>query len=109
MYKRQLLALHGFLVAHARDGEQAIQQLSADPSRFALILLDLLLPGALDGAALRERQLADAALSPIPTIVMTATEPTVDEREPLHPAAWIDKPFRFEQLLSLVQRYVAPG
>jgi CheY-like chemotaxis protein len=105
----QLLALHGFLVADAANGEEALRLLKADPNAYALILLDLLLPGSLDGPALRAEQLADDALSPIPTIVITAAEPRPEERHPLCPDAWLDKPFRFDELLPLVKRYVSPG
>lgn len=104
----QLLALHGYLVADAPDGEQALRQLAANPSAFALIVLDLLLPGSISGQDLRARQLADKALCPIPTIVITATEPQPHERQPLQPNGWLDKPFRFDDLLGLIQQYVAP-
>jgi CheY-like chemotaxis protein len=104
----QLLELHGYQVADAPDGEHALQQLAADPGAFALIVLDLLLPGAISGAALRRRQLADAALRPIPTVVITATETAPQERQPLHPEAWLEKPFRFNDLLGVIKRYVAP-
>jgi CheY-like chemotaxis protein len=104
----QLLVLHGYLVADAPDGEQALRQLAADPDSFALIVLDLLLPGAISGTDLRARQLADAALCPIPTIVITATEPQPHERQPLQPDAWLDKPFRFDDLLGLIRQYVVP-
>jgi CheY-like chemotaxis protein len=104
----QLLALHGYLVADAPDGERALQKLAADPDAFALIVLDLLLPGEISGTDLRERQLADARLRPIPTIVITATEVDPDERQPLRPDAWLEKPFRFDDLLSLIQQYVVP-
>ena len=104
----QLLALHGYLVADAPDGERALQKLAADPDAFALIVLDLLLPGEISGTDLRERQLADARLRPIPTIVITATEVDPDERQPLRPDAWLEKPFRFDDLLGLIQQYVVP-
>lgn len=104
----QLLTLHGYLVADAPDGEQALRQLAADPGGFALIVLDLLLPGEISGTDLRERQLADTALRPIPTIVITATERTPRERQPLRPDAWLEKPFRFDDLLGLIQQYVVP-
>jgi CheY-like chemotaxis protein len=104
----QLLVLHGYLVADAPDGEQALQQLAAEPGAFALIVLDLLLPGSISGTDLRERQLADAMLCPIPTIVITASEPAWHERQPLRPDAWLDKPFRFDDLLGLIQQYVVP-
>ncbi|HEY6361678.1 MAG TPA: response regulator [Vicinamibacterales bacterium] len=104
----QLLELHGYLVADVPNGEQALDRLVGDPSGFALIVLDLLLPGAISGADLREHQLADAALRSIPTIVITATEPRPHERQQIQPDAWLEKPFRFDDLLALVRHYVAP-
>ena len=71
-------------------------------------MLDLLLPGEISGADLRERQLADTTLRPIPTIVITATEVDPDERKPLQPDAWLEKPFRFDDLLGLVQQVRRP-
>lgn len=102
----QLLELHGFLVADARDGEEALTQLKADPDGFALVLLDLMLPGRLDGHEVRMRQLEDPRLAPVPTIVVTGTETDRVERTTLDPDAWLDKPFRFDDLLALVKRYV---
>jgi len=104
----QLLELHGFLVADARTGEQAIEQLTTDPDAVALVLLDLVLPGPMSGVDVRSRQLADPALATIPTIVLTASDTPQPERVPLHPDAWLDKPFRFDDLLTLVKRYVVP-
>jgi CheY-like chemotaxis protein len=102
----QLLELHGFLVSDARDGQEALQQLTSDPEGFALILLDLMLPGALSGRDVRMRQLADPQLSNIPTIVVSAAEMEQRERLGLRPDAWLDKPYRFDDLLQLVKRYV---
>lgn len=102
----QLLELHGFLVADARDGAHALQQLTEDPEGFALILLDLMLPGAISGHDVRMRQLADPALAGVPTIVVSATDLNHTERVGLNPDAWLDKPFRFDDLLTLVKRYV---
>ena len=102
----QLLELHGFLVSDARDGEEALQQLTSDPEGFALVLLDLMLPGAVSGRDLRMRQLADPALAAVPTIVVTASDLDQRERMGLRPDAWLDKPFRFDDLLELIKRYV---
>jgi CheY-like chemotaxis protein len=88
----QLLELHGFLVADARTGEQAIEQLTTDPEGVALVLLDLVLPGPLSGIDVRARQLADPALAAIPTIVLTGSDTPQPERLPLQPHAWLDKP-----------------
>jgi CheY-like chemotaxis protein len=102
----QLLELHGFLVADARDGQDAMQQLTADPEAFALMLLDLVLPGAIDGREVRTRQLSDPALASLPTIVVSASDVNQADRLALKPDGWLDKPFRFEDLLELVRRYV---
>ena len=102
----QLLELHGYLVADARSGEEGQQQLAADPDGFALILLDLMLPGGISGRDLRTYQLDDPVLATIPTIVVTASELDARERARLRPEALLEKPFRFDDLLGLVRRYV---
>lgn len=102
----QLLELHGFLVEDVCDGQDALQQLTSNPDGFALILLDLLLPGEVSGHAVRARQLADPALAALPTIVLTASELREHDRQRLRADAWLEKPFRFDDLLALVRRYV---
>ena len=102
----QLLELHGYLVEDATTGDQALQQLTSEPEGFALILLDLNLPGSTSGRDVRLRQLADPALRAIPTIVVTGTDLDPRERVGLHPDAWLDKPYRFDDLLTLIKRYV---
>jgi CheY-like chemotaxis protein len=102
----QLLELHGFLVADASTGEDALEQLTSDPEGFALILLDLMLPGTVSGRQLRQQQLADPALATIPTIVLSAADLDHRERVGLAPDAWLDKPYRFDDLMELIRRYV---
>ena len=102
----QLLELHGFLVSDGRDGAAALQQLTGDPEGFALVLLDLMLPGEISGRDVRMRQLTDPALGAVPTIVVSASDLNHEERVGLNPDAWLDKPFRFDDLLTLVRRYV---
>jgi CheY-like chemotaxis protein len=102
----QLLELYGYLVADAASGENALQQLEADQDGFALILLDLMLPGIISGSELRTHQLANPVLATIPTIIVTASELDARERGRLQPAALLEKPFRFDDLLGLVRRYV---
>jgi CheY-like chemotaxis protein len=104
----QLLELHGFLVVDAASGAQALQHLHCDPRGFAAILLDLMMPGPLNGHEFRLRQLAAPELSPIPTIVVTAADINPALRGELAPDAWVEKPFRFDDLLALVKRYVTP-
>ena len=104
----QLLELAGFSVVSAANGDQGLARLSASPDRFALLLLDLALPGPMSGYDLRARQLLDPAMSAVPTVVVTACEPGLAEREALHCDDWLDKPFRGAVLLDLVRRFVIP-
>src|SRR5688500_4138610 len=104
----QLLELHGFLVVDAANAEEALVHLGTDPRGFALIMLDLMMPGPLDGEQFRARQLAAPELADIPTLVVTATGPDAPARSELHPDAWIEKPFRFDDLLVVVKQYVTP-
>lgn len=104
----QLLELHGFLVVDAAAGEQALVHLGTDPRGFALILLDLMMPGPITGCDFRSRQLAVPELAEIPTIVVSATAPDEGLQAQLHPEAWVAKPFRFDDLLAIVKQYVTP-
>jgi CheY-like chemotaxis protein len=104
----QLLELNGFMVTEVADADHAMRELSANPQSFALIVLDLLLGESMGGIEFRRRQLVEPHLAAVPTIVITATELGDDERTPLHPDGWLEKPFRFDTLLELVKRYVQP-
>ena len=104
----QLLELNGFRVTDAATGADALAQLSANPGAFALLLLDLLLPGSVSGRDLRARQLADPRLAHVPMVVVSACEPEVASQAALKPEAWLEKPFRGEQLLNVVRQFVRP-
>lgn len=104
----QLLEFHGFLVAEARDGEDALVRLQKDDAGIALMLLDLVLPGPVSGRDIRGHMLATPASADIPTIILTASEVDPPGRAGLCPSAWLEKPFRFDDLLALVKRFVVP-
>jgi CheY-like chemotaxis protein len=104
----ELLEFHGFLVAEARDGETALQHLQQADGAIALILLDLMLPGSVSGRDIRGHMLADPHHADIPTIIVTALEVDPPGRAGLCPTAWLEKPFRFDDLLDLVKRCVVP-
>jgi DNA-binding response OmpR family regulator len=104
----QLLEFHGFLVAEAPDGQAALAQLQRGDEGIALILLDLMLPGQLSGRDIRGRMLAEPTQADIPTIIVTASDVDGPGRACLCPTAWLEKPFRFDELLGLVKRYVVP-
>jgi DNA-binding response OmpR family regulator len=104
----QLLEFHGFLVAEAGDGEAALEHLSHTEAGVALMLLDLMLPGSVSGRDIRGRMLQTPAHADIPTIIVTASEVDPPGRAGLCPTAWLEKPFRFDELLQLVRRFVVP-
>jgi CheY-like chemotaxis protein len=104
----QLLELHGFVVVDAAAGEQALEHLNTDPKGFALMLLDLMMPGAMTGSDVRRSQLTSPELAEIPTVVVSAVEPDGAVRAQLRPDGWIEKPFRFDDLLAVVKQYVKP-
>ena len=104
----QLLELHGFMVTDVADADHGMRELTAKPHAFALVVLDLLLGDSMGGIDFRLRQLIDPHLAAVPTIVITASEIADEDRAPLHPEGWLEKPFRFDTLLELVKRYVEP-
>jgi CheY-like chemotaxis protein len=104
----QLLELHGYMVTEAADADRGMRELAANPQSFALVVLDLLLGDSMGGVEFRRRQLVEPHLAAVPTIVITATELADEERTPLHPDGWLEKPFRFDTFLELVKRYVQP-
>ena len=102
----QLLELHGYLVTEVADAECGMRELAAQPQAFALVILDLMLGESMGGTDFRSRQLLDEQLASVPTIVITASDVALPDRLALHPAGWLEKPFRFDTLLELVKRYV---
>jgi DNA-binding response OmpR family regulator len=102
----QLLELHGYMVTEVADADHGMRELASQPHAFALVVLDLLLGDSMAGVDFRIRQLLEPHLAAVPTVVITATEMTADNRAPLRPDAWLDKPFRFDSLLEVVKRYV---
>jgi CheY-like chemotaxis protein len=104
----QLLEFNGFLVEEARDGRTALAHLTREDAGIALLVLDLMLPGEMSGRDIRGRMLADPLCADIPAIVVTATEIDPPGRAGLCPSGWLEKPFRFDQLLDLVKRFVIP-
>ena len=102
----QLLELHGYMVTEVANADHGMRELAAQPNAFALVVLDLMLGDSMAGVDFRRRQLLEPHLAAVPTIVITATEMGDDDRAPLRPDAWLEKPFRFDTLLELVKRHV---
>lgn len=95
-----LLEEEGFDVLTAAHGGEALSVLRGG-ARPDVILLDLMMP-TMDGWTFRAEQLADASLSAIPVLLLTAA--AADETRTLGAQGCIQKPIRLEHLFSEVRR-----
>lgn len=103
----QMLVEAGHAVVIAEDGIEAIEYLHAGADRFALAVLDLVMPRA-DGAAVLA---AIAVLCPDLPVVLTSgySEDYVRSRIGEAPiAAFLAKPWRPEALLEIVASALGP-
>ena len=103
---RDVLAIRlereGYVVALARDANEAIEQIGA--SRFDLILLDMKLPG-ISGLALLERLRARHSLLDVPIIMISGRGASEDVVTALSKGAndYITKPFDMAVVLARVK------
>jgi two-component system, chemotaxis family, chemotaxis protein CheY len=103
-----LFAFRGWTVVGACDGLEALEWLAAHEAP-DVILLDLKMPRC-DGYEFRERQLADARLKDLPTVVFTADAHIDDVYLPLlGDLPVVRKSLEFADLLALVERMSRPG
>jgi len=88
----------GFVVVHAADGDEAIATARAET--FDVIVLDVMMPGTLDGfgvaAALRSRRVST------PILMLTARDLVEDRVRGLEAGAddYLSKPFAFDELVA---------
>ncbi|WP_227511774.1 MULTISPECIES: GAF domain-containing hybrid sensor histidine kinase/response regulator [unclassified Psychrobacter] len=108
MIAKKALCNNGHKVTHVTDGQKAIDQFSAHPQRFDVILMDHHMP-IMDGmqATIKLHEIYDPASLP-PIIALTAN--AMDgEREKYLKVGMQDyctKPFKKEQLNALVQYWL---
>jgi two-component system, OmpR family, KDP operon response regulator KdpE len=97
---RAILESAQYQVEVVPNGERAIEQLALDPPD--LVLLDLLLPGALDGFEVCRRM---RGFSMVPIIMLTARAGEEDKLRGFEMGAddYIVKPFSAKELLARVQ------
>jgi chemosensory pili system protein ChpA (sensor histidine kinase/response regulator) len=99
-----ILQSHGYRVAAARDGLEALQKLQRQ--RVGLILLDLMMP-RMDGEqflkALRASDRAD-----IPVVLMSGHHEASEIARKLEAAALLPKPVDIDVLLKTVHQLIAP-
>jgi two-component system KDP operon response regulator KdpE len=105
---RTSLTSHGYTIAEARSGEEALERIREE--RPDLILLDMNMPGIGGLAACREiRESLDT-----PIIVLTVRNAEKDKVQALNAGAddYVVKPFGMEELLARIHaalRRAAPG
>jgi two-component system response regulator VicR len=87
-----------------REGLEAVRRIKPD-----LVLLDLMMPD-MDGWEVYQQMKADAELSRIPVIVVTAKAQSIDKVLGLHIAKvddYVTKPFGPQELLQSVERVLS--
>ncbi|NOZ24108.1 MAG: response regulator [Planctomycetes bacterium] len=99
---RYNLAKEGYRVGGAISGEEALAKVKAEPPD--LVVLDLMLPGV-DGLEVCRRLKADAALSQVPVIMLTAKGEEADIVTGLELGAddYITKPFSPRVLIARIR------
>jgi two-component system response regulator MprA len=107
---RRALSLQGYDVELAKDGEEALLKLRANPGATDLLVLDVLMP-RLDGLEVTKRLRADG--SEVPILMLTARDQVSDRVSGLEAGAddYLVKPFALEELVARVRallRRLAP-
>jgi two-component system response regulator MprA len=99
---RRALALQGYDVELAGDGEEALFKLRANPNGTDLLVVDVLMP-RLDGLELTRRLRADG--NHVPILMLTARDQVADRVEGLEAGAddYLVKPFALEELVARVR------
>src|SRR6202035_465737 len=99
---RRALALQGYDVELAADGEEALFKIRTNPSAPALLVVAVLMP-RLDGLELTRKLRSDG--SELPILMLTARDQVADRVEGLEAGAddYLVKPFALEELVARVR------
>ena len=96
----------GHRVLTAANGAQALELLRKCGAVPCLILLDLMMP-VMDGWRFSEELEQDAALAPIPVVVVSGG--TAPEEASVRAVEYMTKPIGLERLLTLARKYDVPS
>ena len=99
---RRALAMQGYTVELAADGEEALATLSKNGSAIDLAIVDVLMP-RIDGIEVTRRLRADG--SSLPILMLTARDQVSDRVAGLEAGAddYLVKPFALEELIARVR------
>lgn len=97
------LQAEGYEIIAATGGEKAWHMIAAEPERFAVILLDRVLPD-MDGLEILRRMKSDTRLAHSPVIMQTSLTAPQDVAEGLRAGAfyYLTKPFSADMLIAIV-------
>lgn len=97
----RLLTRHGFEIACAADGEEALERLAQD--RFDVVLLDLVMPRA---GGMRVLEYLSEASPATAVVVISGTRSVPEATQALRKGAhdFLPKPYRVEELLRRIAR-----
>jgi CheY-like chemotaxis protein len=98
-----LLEMEGFRAVGVFNGLEALRYLEANGPP-CVILLDLMMPG-MSGGEFRSRQLADAMLARVPTIVVSAMDLGHQQAQVVDAAGYLSKPVNPTQLSQTVRQH----
>lgn len=98
-----LVGSSGHEVVGVSTGSKAVELASTEP--FDILLLDLMLPGQLDGFQVCERLRAQDATKDLPIFIISAMDDPESRKRAISAGAtdFFGKPFRPLELLKLIQ------
>ena len=98
---RRALCAAGYQVTEAQNGLEALEALRATPSRYALVVSDVVMPG-LSGAALREQMAANFPLIPVLLVSGYHADALSEHGAVGDDLTILPKPFSVPQLLRAI-------
>jgi CheY-like chemotaxis protein len=99
-----VLSIYGYRSRLAANGKIALDMLRRAPQEYCIILLDMMMP-VMDGWTFLDQHGADAAISKIPVIIVSAALNTAARSSATRPVDVLPKPLDAEQLRSSLERY----
>lgn len=103
----ELLEDAGFDVVAVGDGQAGLDHLALAAAATCLIVLDLMMPGGLNGWQFRAAQLQRPDWASIPVIVVSAVADLSPDVAGLKAVSCFPKPAPVEELLGVVERHCA--
>jgi CheY-like chemotaxis protein len=108
----EMLEIYGYTVYKAKSGKHAVTKISKSKDKFDIILMDIDMPGQMDGIeAVRQIQTKNCKI-PIIFVTAYADDETYQQKireEKLKIAGWVDKPIigdNEKSLINLIEKEI---